>query len=193
MTIEKYFDELSKCLRDLSDEEITEALKFYREYADEAGFTTYEEIQEHFGNPQELSSKIHAETVFRVANQKHSTVKGAGKSFMAVLLAIFSLPLTLPLAFLIAVIAFVIFILLFVTLFVGGILIFVFASVGIFLLGKSFSCLMFPLSFVMFKNIGASLILIGLSILAFLLLKTIIKTIFKWASLLISKIAKRRV
>lgn len=193
MTIEKYFEELSKCLKDLSDEEINEALKFYKEYADEAGFVSYEDLEAHFGNPQELSSKIHAETAFKVAKQNHSTVKGAGKSFFAVLLAIFSLPLTFPLVIAVSVFAFTIFIILVVTLFVGVILIFVFGAVAIYLLARVFSGIMLPLPFLMLKSIGAAFVLIGLSVLVFFALKALLKTIFKWASVLISKIAKRRV
>ena len=51
MTSERYFSELAAQLGRLPVQEREEALRFHREYAQEAGFTTYQELEDLSGMP----------------------------------------------------------------------------------------------------------------------------------------------
>ena len=58
---EQYFAELFACLDALPDNERQEILAYHREYAAEAGLTSYEDLVSHFGTPQQLADRLCAE------------------------------------------------------------------------------------------------------------------------------------
>lgn len=72
MTTAQYFDELIFCLNQLPAAERDEAVRFYREYADEAGLTSYEQLTERFGTPKELAYRIRTGTAEMPASQSPS-------------------------------------------------------------------------------------------------------------------------
>ncbi len=72
MTTAQYFDELIFCLNQLPAAERDEAVRFYREYADEAGLTDYERLAERFGTPKELAYRIRTGTAEMPASQSPS-------------------------------------------------------------------------------------------------------------------------
>ena len=72
MTTAQYFDELIFCLNQLPAAERDEAVRFYREYADEAGLTGYERLAERFGTPKELAYRIRTGTAEMPASQSPS-------------------------------------------------------------------------------------------------------------------------
>lgn len=61
MNKEKFLQELSRLLSDLSIEEKQEAMTFYEEYFVEAGVDQEEQVLRELGSPQEVSYKIHEE------------------------------------------------------------------------------------------------------------------------------------
>lgn len=61
MNKEKFLQELSRLLSDLSIEEKQEAMTFYEEYFMEAGEDKEEQVLRELGSPQEVSYKIHEE------------------------------------------------------------------------------------------------------------------------------------
>lgn len=58
---QKYINDLSIYLRQLTDEERNDALKFYDEYIADAGLETRTAIEERLGTPRQLSHKILAD------------------------------------------------------------------------------------------------------------------------------------
>lgn len=58
MTAAQYFDELVFCLNQLPAQERDEAVNFYREYAQEAGLSSYEQLVQRFGVPKILAARI---------------------------------------------------------------------------------------------------------------------------------------
>ena len=70
MTSERYFSELAAQLGRLPVQEREEALRFHREYAQEAGFTTYQELEECFGSPKVLASRLYAESAVKVSGER---------------------------------------------------------------------------------------------------------------------------
>lgn len=96
-TCEKYFEELENQLNHLTEEEREEAMRFYREFAEDAGLSEYGLLVTRFGTPKELAAQIYAET-----SKKIEKNKGEGRnlrSFLLSLCALLSLPITVPLAF----------------------------------------------------------------------------------------------
>lgn len=70
MTSERYFSELAAQLSRLPAQEREEALRFHREYAQEAGFTTYQELEACFGTPKALASRLYAESAVKASEEK---------------------------------------------------------------------------------------------------------------------------
>ena len=58
---QKYISELKKLLAPLTVEERTDALDFYNEYIEDAGYNSYQQIVKEMGNPRQLSHKILAD------------------------------------------------------------------------------------------------------------------------------------
>ena len=55
---QKYINDLSIYLRQLTDEERNDALEFYDEYIADAGLETRTAIEERLGTPRQLSHKM---------------------------------------------------------------------------------------------------------------------------------------
>ena len=61
MTAQQYFEELSAGLDRLDASAREDILSYYREYAQEAGLSSYEQLSEHFGAPRALCDSLCAE------------------------------------------------------------------------------------------------------------------------------------
>ena len=61
MTAQQYFEELSAGLDRLDAAAREDILSYYREYAQEAGLSSYEQLSEHFGAPRALCDSLCAE------------------------------------------------------------------------------------------------------------------------------------
>ena len=129
MTSERYFSELAAQLGRLPAQEREEALRFHREYAQEAGFTTYQELEECFGPPKALASRLYAESAVKASEEK-GTGK-PGKALIIGLAALLSLPVTFPLVLVILIVLFVVLVLILAVGFSIG--------VTVFALGAPFS------------------------------------------------------
>ena len=61
MTAQQYFEELSAGLARLDAAAREDIIAYYREYAQEAGLSSYEQLSEHFGTPRALCDSLCAE------------------------------------------------------------------------------------------------------------------------------------
>ena len=61
MTVDQYFEELSAGLDRLDAAAREDIVDYYREYAQEAGLSSYEQLREHFGTPRALCDSLCAE------------------------------------------------------------------------------------------------------------------------------------
>ena len=61
MTVDQYFEELSAGLDRLDAPAREDIVAYYREYAQEAGLSSYEQLREHLGTPQALCDSLCAE------------------------------------------------------------------------------------------------------------------------------------
>ena len=61
MTVDQYFEELSAGLDRLDATAREDIVSYYREYAQEAGLSSYEQLREHFGTPRALCDSLCAE------------------------------------------------------------------------------------------------------------------------------------
>ncbi len=197
MTKEQYFNELYGCLNKLSQEEINEAMNFYKEYSDEAGFDTYEEMSEHFGTPQNLASKIYADTAVKIMKNPYkksdSKKNSVGKGFLIGLAALFSLPLTFPLAIVALTLLFVLTVAIISVIFAIGFAIFAIGAAGISIFFLSFRYIIPFMPTTWLQMFGAGLFLIGITIGLLWLAFLAVKYILEFTTLLISKIVNRRI
>ncbi len=100
-----YFEELEGYLQKIPEQERNEVLMYHREYAEDGGLLTDQQLVDHFGSPKELSSQIYADSAIKTLES--DTPKKYRKAFGIGILALFSLPITGPLfiAFLVVIIA----------------------------------------------------------------------------------------
>lgn len=67
---QKYISELKSFLAPLTAEERTDALDFYNEYIEDAGYDNYQQIIKELGNPRQLSHKILADYSIKANNEE---------------------------------------------------------------------------------------------------------------------------
>ena len=101
---QKYISELKKLLAPLTVEERTDALDFYNEYIEDAGYNSYQQIVKEMGNPRQLSHKILAD--YSIKANDEGTKSGHTASphsswrvFWLIIIAIVTSPITFALSF----------------------------------------------------------------------------------------------
>lgn len=159
-----YFLKLRKELKRVSPEDIDDAVRYYEEYSEDAGFTDGEQLVNEFGTPKDLAKKIIVDIVdknyvnneSKTKEEKKAEKKQKGKTTVStpllVLLAIFAVPMSPVILALII----VLFVLIFVAFVVLAAMIVVFAALVfaglISLLAGAFSII---------KNPGEAMVMIG--------------------------------
>lgn len=96
---QKYINDLSIYLRQLTDEERNDALEFYDEYIADAGLETRTAIEERLGTPRQLSRKILADYSIKANNESikeghPASPHSSWRVFWWVLVAIITSPIT---------------------------------------------------------------------------------------------------
>ena len=96
---QKYINDLSIYLRQLTDEERNDALEFYDEYIADAGLETRTAIEERLGTPRQLSHKILADYSIKANNESikeghPASPHSSWRVFWWVLVAIIASPIT---------------------------------------------------------------------------------------------------
>ena len=101
---QKYISELKKLLAPLTVEERTDALDFYNEYIEDAGYNSYQQIVKEMGNPRQLSHKILADYSIKANDEETKSVHTASphsswRVFWLIIIAIVTSPITFALSF----------------------------------------------------------------------------------------------
>ncbi|MBD7895047.1 DUF1700 domain-containing protein [Limosilactobacillus sp. Sa3CUN2] len=100
---QKYITELEKYLKSLTVTERTNALDFYNEYIEDAGYDDYQEIVKELGTPRQLSNQILADYSIK-ANDKETqeghvaSTKSSWRVFWLIIIAIITSPITFALS-----------------------------------------------------------------------------------------------
>ncbi len=105
MESNKYIEEVTSYLSNLTSDERDDVLDFYNEYILDAGLTTEDEIIAQLGTPKQLSRKILADYSIKAVDDATAGVpryepkpKKNIRMIWLVILAIFAAPIALPLA-----------------------------------------------------------------------------------------------
>lgn len=96
--IKEYLQELSANLYQLNQADRQDALQFYEEYINDAGYSSKQEIESNLGTPKQLGRKILAEYSLKQDEQDLSnslTTKRSIKTAWLVVLALLATPATL--------------------------------------------------------------------------------------------------
>ena len=96
MTQAQFLRALSRRLRGLPEAERDEALRYYREYLQDADLEPKADVTPLVGTPDECARGILADSLIR--QERDATVKSGWQSFKLVLLGILAAPVALPLA-----------------------------------------------------------------------------------------------
>lgn len=102
--MDRYIDELTSYLHNLSMDERQNAVDFYREYLQDGGFKDYDAAVSELGLPKQLARKILADYSIKenesvTDNDKRvKKSKSDAKTIWLIVLALLSTPVTIPLA-----------------------------------------------------------------------------------------------
>ena len=98
MNKERFMIELERLLRGLPAEEKEDALNYYREYIEDAGFSDIDDVTDKLGTPKSVARSILGESVDKyVEEQKESkSVKSGMSSFWRIMLYILAAPFAIP-------------------------------------------------------------------------------------------------
>lgn len=187
-----YCEKLNSYLSKIPDQDKEEAINYYLEYAVDAGFTSYEQMESKFGSPKNLAAKIYSEVSMKELENNND---GRGNSIKALwigLIALFSLPMAFPFIIASGAISFS-FIISFLAVLIA--LVVTMGSLGltaIALFIKSFSFLIPFYPFLWLKSLGGSIALAAIVLLSLFLLFFVIKFSTKAIVVFISRIVERR-
>lgn len=190
MTSERYFSELAAQLGRLPASEREEALRFHREYAQEAGFSTYQELEDCFGPPRALASRLYAESAVKASGEKKPG--NTGKALVIGLAALFSLPVTFPLALVILAVLFVILVLILAAGFSIGVTVFALGGAFVSLAAESWGYLLAFAPGLWLKFLGGAMIVLAVIILIISLILFAARRVLGWIGAGIARIAERR-
>lgn len=190
MTSERYFSELAAQLSRLPAQEREEALRFHREYAQEAGFTTYQELEACFGTPKALASRLYAESAVKASEEKGPGKPG--KALIIGLAALFSLPVTFPLVLVILIVLFVVLVLILAVGFSIGVTVFALGGAFISLAAESWGYLLSFAPGLWLKFLGGAMIVLAVIIIIIFLILFAARHILRWIGAGIARIAERR-
>ena len=98
MNKERFMAELERYLKGMPAQEKEDALRYYREYIEDAGFSEIDDVTDKLGDPKNVARSILNECVDkRLEEQKEKGgVKRRASALWAVLLCIFAAPLAIP-------------------------------------------------------------------------------------------------
>lgn len=96
----EFLKELERHLRYLPREDRDDAMAYYIEYLDEAGFSDTDDVTVKLGTPKDVARTIMKDCGEKAAfeQQERKSVKGSGKVIWMALLGVASLPISLPIA-----------------------------------------------------------------------------------------------
>lgn len=98
MNRSEFFIKLEQGLSKVSKEEADNAISYYNEYFDDAGFENEQKVIEELGSPAQIAARIKAESAVKELEQPAPSVKKGISAIWWVLLAIFAAPIALPIA-----------------------------------------------------------------------------------------------
>lgn len=189
MTKEQYISQLNYNLRNMSEAERLEAVRYYGEYLDDAfengGEVNLNKAMEELGDPKRLAGKILADSALKKLDNDNKDVKVKDKasSVWIVILAVLSSPIWSPFVF----VAFVLLAALFVvvlSLVISAIAILI-SGIVVVAGGTAVTLTHIPTAVFI---IGTGLICIGIGIFAVLLTVKLLSLFFKGVIWLIGKI-----
>ena len=191
-TYREYCEQLRQYLSKISNSEKEEAVNYYLEYAIDAGFTTYEQMEKNFGSPKNLAAVIYSEAAIKELEVDDKKKGSSIKALWIGLIALFSLPMAFPFVIASGAILFA-FGVSFMAIFFA--LIIAIGSLGITAVAlfiKSFSFLVPFYPSLWLKSFGGSIALAAIVILSLIAIFFAIKFISKTIVVIISKVVKRR-
>ena len=118
MTQQQFLRALSRKLRGVPAPEREEALRYYKEYLQEAALDPQADVTPLVGTPEECARGILADSLIR--KEQSANVKSGWESFWLVVLGIFAAPLALPLAIVALALVIVVFAVLFALIATGA-------------------------------------------------------------------------
>lgn len=191
-TCKEYCEQLRQSLSNISNREKEEAINYYTEYAIDAGFTTYEQMENNFGTPKNLAAKIYSEAAMKELEVDNKNKGSYTKALWIGLIALFSLPMAFPFviasgAILFGFVVSFIAILFAVIITIGSLGI---TAVALFIKSFSFLIPFYPLLWL--KSFGGSIALAAIVILSLIAIFFAIKFISKTIVVMISKVVEKR-
>ena len=195
MSRDKYLRELETKLKKLPNDEIEDALDYYREYFDEAGEENSELVIRKLGSPTQVAKNILAEYATKEFTEHPESAKKSISAIWFILLAILASPIALPILIVVLSMVFTIVILCGAFLFTFFTLIISLAFAGIVSIVAGFSVIAQHWQTSLFF-IGAGLAATGIGILLFppfmFVLKTASTSLAIWMKKIFDKMAKKR-
>ena len=191
MTRYEFMENLKNGIKSMPEPDRTDAISYYEEYFDEAGEENEAKVIEELGNPYAISARLMAEYAYN-KTQEREKIKSKNnlKYIWMILLGICASPIAIPLVITIAALVFSLLVVVFsfafvfvaiaLSFIVGGIVAFVAGIIMIFIN---------PPSGIL--GIGASLLLMGIGILAAELFWTVIFRLLPIITREIGKIFKK--
>ena len=150
MTQAQFLRALARRLRGLPEAERDEALRYYKEYIEEAGLERGADVTGLVGTPEQAARGLLADSLIR--QEREANMKSGWQSFRLVLLGILAAPVALPLAIAAFVLVIVVFAVL-AALFVSGAAVAVAGAATV------------PAAFLMVGTLGQALIVVGYGLL----------------------------
>ncbi len=187
----EFIEELKVKLKRLPYDEIKNAVEYYEEYFDDAGFENENKIIEELVSPSKVASEIIADFAIKDMQMSKPSVKKGLSTVWLVILAIFASPIALPIAFAIVVTVFSV-------VFAMLLIIFSFGIAGLALALGSIVCLIMSFSIIIREFatsiffIGVSFLMFGAGIALFTTMVILSKKCFTWLASSLSKFVKRR-
>lgn len=196
MDKKQYLYELSKQLKDLSNEEYNEALCFVEEYFEEAGPENEQRIISELGTPEKYAAQIKAESVIKGQHQskEEKSTKSSMKTLWVIILGICALPLAAPLLFAALAVIFAILLCIFVFVLAGGIIIFaaIIGFIPLFISSFALFTIHAPSGILAF---GSSIVLLGVIMLGvsfyYLIITKAVPTILQFTASMFSKLKNK--
>lgn len=93
----EYMRQLEQELRHLPKREREEALRYYREYFEDAGPEKEEEVAEELGDPKTAAAQILKDTAIKRLDEPRKAARKGFSTVWVVILALFAAPIGLPL------------------------------------------------------------------------------------------------
>ncbi len=187
----EFIEELKVRLKKLPYDEIKNAIEYYEEYFDDAGYENEKTVIEELISPSKVASQIIADFAIKDFENSKPSVKKGLSTVWFIVLAIFASPIAFPVAFALVVLVFSIVLAVLISIFSIGFGGLALALGGIVCLFMSFS--------IIIKEFATSIFFIGFSFLSFgvgiaILTAMVIisKKFFIWFANRLNKFLKRR-